>query len=121
MLVVCEMALAVVLLIGAGLLIRSYQRISLVNPGFSADHLLTFTVALPEQKYKTSADAGRFMRDLVARVGEHPGVQHAAGVYGLPLDDTFRASSSFTRPGETDKPTHRRPVCASSRRTISAP
>ena len=68
-LVVCEMALAVVLLIGAGLLIRSYQRISVVDPGFSADHLLTFTVALPEQKYKTSADAGRFMRDLVARVG----------------------------------------------------
>ena len=101
-LVVCEMALAVVLLIGAGLLIRSYQRISLVNPGFSADHLLTFTVALPEQKYKTSADAGRFMRDLVARVGDHPGVEHAAGVFGLPLDDTFRASSSFTRAGETD-------------------
>ncbi len=101
-LVVCEMALAVVLLIGAGLLIRSYQRISLVNPGFSADHLLTFTVALPEQKYKTSADAGRFMRDLVARVGDRPGVEHAAGVFGLPLDDTFRASSSFTRAGETD-------------------
>ena len=101
-LVVCEMALAVVLLIGAGLLIRSYQRISVVNPGFSADHILTFMVALPEQKYKTSAEAGRFMRDLVARVGDHPGVQHAAGVYGLPLDDTFRASSSFTRNGETD-------------------
>jgi putative ABC transport system permease protein len=59
-------------------------------------------VALPEQKYKTSADAGRFMRDLVARVGEHTGVEHAAGVFGLPLDDTFGASSSFTRPGETD-------------------
>jgi putative ABC transport system permease protein len=101
-LVVCEMALAVVLLIGAGLLIRSYQRISDVNPGFSPDHLLTFHVALPEQKYKTSADAGRFMRDLVARAGSHPNVQHAAGIYGLPLDDTFGASSSFTRTGETD-------------------
>jgi len=101
-LVVCEMALAVILLIGAGLLIRSYQRISDVNPGFSPDHVITFTVALPEQKYKTSADAGRFMRALVARVGGHPGVAHAAGVYGLPLDDTFGASSSFTRAGETD-------------------
>ena len=96
------MALAVVLLIGAGLLLRSYQRINDVNPGFSADHLLTFTVGLPEQKYKTSAEAGRFMRDLVARVANHPDVQHAAGVYGLPLDDTFRASSSFLRPGEAD-------------------
>jgi len=101
-LVVCEMALAVILLIGAGLLIRSYQRISIVDPGFSADHLLTFTVALPEQKYKTSADAGRFMRDLVARLADRPGVVHAAGVFGLPLDDTFGASSSFTRAGESD-------------------
>jgi putative ABC transport system permease protein len=101
-LVVCEMALAVILLVGAGLLIRSYERISVVDPGFSADHLLTFTVALPEQTYKTSADAGRFMRDLVGRLGSHPGVEHAAGIYGLPLDDTFGASSSFTRTGETD-------------------
>jgi len=69
-LVVCEMALAVILLIGAGLLIRSYQRISIVDPGFSADHLLTFTVSLPEQKYRTSAEAGRFMRDLVARLAD---------------------------------------------------
>ncbi len=102
MLVVCEMALAVVLLVGAGLLIRSYQRISVVNPGFSPDHVITFTVALPEQQYKTSEAAGRFMRDLVAKVAAHPGVEHAAGVYGLPLDDTFGASSSFTRTGETD-------------------
>jgi predicted permease len=101
-LVVCEMALAVVLLVGAGLLIRSYQRISVVNPGFSPDHVITFTVALPEQQYKTSAAAGRFMRDLVARVGAHADVEHTAGVYGLPLDDTFGASSSFTRTGETD-------------------
>ncbi|MGH9144731.1 MAG: ABC transporter permease, partial [Vicinamibacterales bacterium] len=101
-LVISEMALAVVLLIGAGLLVRSYQRISVVDPGFAADHLLTFTVALPEQTYKTSADAGRLMRTLVARVADHPGVQHAAGVYGLPLDETFRASSSFTRAGEAD-------------------
>jgi putative ABC transport system permease protein len=101
-LVACEMALAVVLLIGAGLLIRSYQRISELNPGFSPDHVLTFTVALPEQKYKTSAEAGRFMRDLVARVGGHPGVVDAAGVFGLPLDFTFSASSSFTRAGEAD-------------------
>ena len=72
-LVVSEMALAVILLIGAGLLIRSYQRISVVDPGFSADHVLTFTVALPEQKYKTSADAGRFIRELVGRLAQPSG------------------------------------------------
>jgi putative ABC transport system permease protein len=101
-LVIAEMALAVVLLAGAGLLIRSYQRISAVNPGFSADHLLTFNVALPEQRYPTSAAAGRFMQALVGRLASHPGVEHAGAVYGLPLDDTFAAHSSFTRAGEAD-------------------
>src|SRR6185503_7275918 len=45
---------------------------------------------------------GRFMRELVARLSAHPGVEHAAGVFGLPLDDTFSAHSSFTRAGEAD-------------------
>ena len=42
------------------------------------------------------------MQQLVARVGGRPGVVHAAGIFGLPLDDTFGASSSFTRLGEAD-------------------
>src|SRR4029077_16264622 len=59
-LVVCEMTRAAVLLAGAGLLIRSYQRISVVNPGFSPDHVLTFTVALPDQTHKTTAEPESF-------------------------------------------------------------
>jgi len=101
-LVVCEMALAVILLVGAGLLIRSYQRISDVNPGFSPDHLLTFTLGLPEAKYKTTAAVGQFVHEYVARLAARPGVDSAAAVYGLPLDDNFSASSSFLRTGETD-------------------
>jgi putative ABC transport system permease protein len=101
-LVVCETALAVMLLVGAGLLLRSYQQINMVDPGFSADHLLTFTVSLPEQSYTTSAAAGRFVRELAARLAMHAGVEHAAAIYGLPLDDTFSAHSSFTRAGEAD-------------------
>jgi putative ABC transport system permease protein len=101
-LVVCEMSLAVVLLVGAGLLIRSYQRISDVNPGFSPDHLLTFAVTLPEAKYATVAAAGQFMQEYVARIGARAGVEGAAGVYGLPLDNSFTASSSFRRKNEPD-------------------
>ena len=101
-LVVCEMALAVVLLVGAGLLVRSYQRISDVNPGFSPDHLLTFTLAFPESKYKTSAAVAATVQEYVARLRGRPGVHSAAAVFGLPLDDNFSASSSFTKPGEVD-------------------
>jgi putative ABC transport system permease protein len=101
-LVVAEMALAVVLLVAAGLLMRSYQRISHVDPGFSPDHVLTFAIGLPESKYKTSAEASGFVQAFVDSLAARPGVEAAAGVFGLPLDDNFSASSSFTRPGEAD-------------------
>jgi predicted permease len=103
-LVVCETALAVVLLVGAGLLIRSYQRISEVAPGFSPDHVLTFTLAFPDTKYPTSASIDRTVRDYIGRLQTHPGVETAAAVFGLPLDDNFTASSSFTKKGEVDGP-----------------
>ena len=103
LLVVCEMALAVVLLVGAGLLVRSYQRMSGVNPGFAADHVLTFHLALPEAKYPTARRDARPDGDLRRSVSAGcPGVETAAAVFGLPLDDDFSASSSFTRPGDVD-------------------
>jgi putative ABC transport system permease protein len=101
-LVVCEMALAVMLLVGAGLLIRSYDRIASVDPGFAPDHILTFAMALPGQGYKTTAATERFFDDLIGRLRARPGVEAAAGIYGLPLDDNFAAYSSFTRRGEAD-------------------
>jgi putative ABC transport system permease protein len=101
-LVICEMALAVVLLAGAGLLLRSYQRLSGVNPGFSADHVLTFHVALPETKYPTATAVHDMMSAYVERLNNIPGVDTAAAVFGLPLDSDFNASTSFTRNGEAD-------------------
>ncbi|HEX7138152.1 MAG TPA: ADOP family duplicated permease, partial [Vicinamibacterales bacterium] len=102
LLVVCEMAVAVVLLVGAGLLIRSYERLSGVNPGFSADHVLTFHLALPETTYPTAAATRDLMSTYVERLGGLPGVESAAAVFGLPLDSDFSASTSFQRPGEVD-------------------
>ena len=101
-LVMCETALAVVLLVGAGLLVRSYQRLSGVDPGFAADHVLTFHIALPEAKYPTAAAVQQMVTTFVQRLGSSPGVERAAAVFGLPLDSDFSASSSFTRTGEAD-------------------
>jgi len=94
------MALAVVLLVGAGLLIRSYQRISGVAPGFLPDHVLTFRVALPASKYSNEPASIAFVDSYTQRLARN-GVS-AAAVFGLPLDDDFSAASSFTRAGEVD-------------------
>jgi putative ABC transport system permease protein len=101
-LVVCEMTLAVVLLVGAGLLVRSYERLSSVNPGFLADRVLTFHLALPETKYPTAAATRDLVSAYVDRLGGLPGVESAAAVFGLPLDSDFHASTSFERPGDVD-------------------
>ena len=102
LLVVCELALAVILLVSAGLLIRSYQQLQRVNPGFDPEHVLTFNVSLPEAKYPTATDDGAFVAALVSRLQTRPGIERAAAVFGLPFAGDFSASTSFTRQGETD-------------------
>ena len=67
MLVVSELAIAVVLLVGAGLLIQSLWRLRQVSPGFESHNLLTFVVAIPEVRYPTEKQAP-FYRELVERV-----------------------------------------------------
>jgi putative ABC transport system permease protein len=101
-LVACEMALAVVLLVGAGLLIRSYTRIVDVHPGFSADRVLTFHLALPDAKYTTADAVSQVTSAFVERLSRQPGVENAAAIMGLPLDADFSISSSFLRAGEAD-------------------
>jgi predicted permease len=101
-LVVTEMALAVVLLAGAGLLMRSYQQLQHVNPGFNPDHVLTASVSLPSAKYPQVSDDGRFTSALVDRLAATPGVTGAAVAFGLPFSVGFNASTSFRRRGEAD-------------------
>jgi putative ABC transport system permease protein len=101
-LVVTEMALAVVLLAGAGLLMRSYQQLQHVNPGFNPDHVLTASVSLPSAKYPQVSDDGRFTSALVDRLAATPGVSGAAVAFGLPFSVGFNASTSFRRRGEAD-------------------
>jgi putative ABC transport system permease protein len=84
-LVVVEVATTLVLLIGAGLMIRSFYRLQSVNPGFSYDHLTSFTVALPRTKYSTIDLRDQFFSRLLENLRALPGVESTAAASGLPL------------------------------------
>ena len=84
LLVVAEVALSLVLLIGAGLMIRSFVRLLNVNPGLNARNVLTLDVGLPRAKY-TGPQEVAFFQQVVQRMQALPGVQSAGAVYPLPL------------------------------------
>jgi putative ABC transport system permease protein len=89
-LVVAEIALSLVLLIGAGLMLRSFSQLRQVNPGFRTDHALTLRVSLPVPNGEiTAADADRFVSFFdrtLARLHELPGVSAAGAANMIPLD-----------------------------------
>jgi len=84
-LVVAEVALALMLLVGAGLMTRSFAELMRVSPGFEPRNLLAVQVYLPQAKYKTAVDRTRFYKEAVRRIASLPGVQSAAGVSALPM------------------------------------
>jgi putative ABC transport system permease protein len=85
LLVITEVAVSLILLIGAGLLINSFMRLRNVDPGFRADNLLTMRIVLPALKYPDQARRAAFYTDLLRRVEALPGVQSAAVTTNLPL------------------------------------
>ena len=109
-LVVGEIALALVLLVGAGLLIKSFARLQAVNPGFNPRNVLTMELSLPESKYtpgdKPSYLGGEstrnFFHEVLRRVSQLPGVQAAGGTSILPLSGT-NSDSSFSIEGREMK------------------
>jgi putative ABC transport system permease protein len=84
-LVVVEVALALVLLVGAGLMTRSFAELMRVSPGFEPRNLLAVQIYLPQAKYQTAVDRTRFYKEAVHRIAALPGVQSAAGVSALPM------------------------------------
>jgi putative ABC transport system permease protein len=84
-LVVSELALSVVLLIGAGLMLRSLVRLTTVDPGFDADGQLTFSVVMPPRQYPDEASMLSFSKRLSSELAALPGVQHAGLTTHLPL------------------------------------
>src|SRR5437879_3251557 len=85
MLVVGELALSVVLLIGAGLALRSFVRLQHVDPGFDVDDQLTFTLVMPPARYAAAADQIAFVRRALEEFTAAPGVQHAGATTQLPF------------------------------------
>ena len=85
LLVMSEVAISLVLLIGAGLLINSFLRLRNVDPGFRTDNLLTMKIVLPEPKYEEFERRLTFYTDLVQRVQSLAGVRSAAVTTNLPL------------------------------------
>jgi len=93
-LVVAEVAVALTLLTGAGLLIRSFVELRRVDPGFNPSGVLTFDVSLPDTRYPNGERTGAFYEDLLSRIRGIPGVRSAAVIFGLPLSN-FGFNSSF--------------------------
>jgi len=84
-LMTAELTLAIVLLFGAGLLIKSFWRLQDVRPGFRTDHLLTLQVWLPRTKYPEPSDARRFYDQLMPRIDRLPGVRGAGAISFRPF------------------------------------
>jgi predicted permease len=110
-LVIMETAFAVVLLVAAGLLLKGFARVSRVDPGFSAERVLTAQISLPSTRYRDAGARRAFWDRLLARARELPGVT-AAGLVtrvpfsGNPSSGTYGVSGRTL--GPTEKPPHAR-------------
>ena len=86
LLLVAQVASSLVLLVGAGLLLKSFQRLRDVQPGFNPAGVLTMQVGLPYTKYPEDLQRAQFFERLVENVGGLPGVESAGGYASLPLN-----------------------------------
>ena len=108
-LVIAEMALAMMLLAGAGLFIRSFTTLASVDPGFQAAHVLTFELSLPESRYEQEPRQVAFFDQLLPRLRAIPGVQAVAGAMALPLGGSSFVLS-FTVAGRPPLPSSQQPA-----------
>ena len=87
-LVVSEVTLALVLLCGAGLLIRTLWKLNSVNPGFDPDNVLVAELVLPKTKYRDAGQQTIFFQQLIERIKASPGIESVGGTSNLPLSGT---------------------------------
>jgi putative ABC transport system permease protein len=118
MLIVAEVALSVVLLVGAGLLVRSFLALQQVQPGYDASDVLTFQLSMPTSRYAKGKDRRAFLRLLDERLRALPGVREVGAVSQLPLtgsgplspfaynEETARNFETVTADGRNVSPTY---------------
>lgn len=109
-LVVTQVAMATVLLVGSGLVLRSFQKLRSVDPGFRADGVVTFRIALPRSRYKTSEDVARFHYAMLDRIRAVPGVDVAGATGQLPLTPTFDEIDPLRLEGRATPPNALPPI-----------
>ena len=97
-LVVSEVALALILLVGAALLIRTYIALRAVDPGFDPQHVLTMRMSLTGGRFAKAAAVGQLMRDGAERLEALPGVEAAAASCCVPLQGGFGLGVHHRRP-----------------------
>ncbi len=98
-LVVSEVSMACVLLIGAGLMLRSFLNLLHLDPGFQQEHVLTASLSLPHVEYKTPAAVARFYDELIANLSSLPGVENAGAGSDLPWTG-YDENTSFSIKGK---------------------
>jgi predicted permease len=108
-LVVAEVALALMLTVGAGLLVRSLISLQRVDPGFAPQHLLTFAIDLPSTRYRDNEASRTFYRRLTERLDALPGVESTAVAVSLPPNQVT-VTDNFTVEGKTYAPGESAPV-----------
>jgi putative ABC transport system permease protein len=107
-LVIAEMALALLLLIGSGLLIKSFVLLQRVDPGFNPDHVVTLRLILSRTPYPTTPQVVNFYAQLLDRVKATPGVQSAATISTLPLSGN-NTDTNFLIEGGPPPPPNQEP------------
>jgi len=106
-LVIAETALAVLLLLGAGLLTKSFVRTMAVDPGFVPEHVVRFDVNLPDAQYKTWAQLRGFTHGVVGNLERLPGTVAVAAAFGVPFGDVGARSTLHIAGRAPDPPDHK--------------
>jgi putative ABC transport system permease protein len=103
-LVVTEVALALVLLVGAGLMLKSFSRLLRSDPGYATDSRLTARIALPAAKYDSTHKVVAFYDRLLERVAALPGVSSAGVISHLPLSASYASGTTVVNESRTVEP-----------------